>query len=378
MTSHLSAEELIEAVDQKITAVRTKTNDFSFNELADMYASEELVIDPDFQRMFRWSEGAQSRFVESLLLELPVPPIFLIEREDRVYELIDGLQRISSYLHFRGELTVNGQHMPPLVLSDCDIVPELNGCTYASLPKALEIKLKRSYIRAEILRKESDPRLRYYMFKRLNTGGLALSNQEVRNATIRLLSNKFNQFIIDLSENADFRVCVETLTEKASNERFDQELILRFFAFKNSGAQYKHDIADFMTEYMEDVSDPSGVTQFDYEHEKQVFEKTFRVVTRIGELLGWGPRVLGTVGRNGEPRWQFSVHHYEGIVLGMQDALHRINLEDEEAMQKLADVVKDGKTNPEFTKAIGGGKNDRISLRTRIGFFRDSFLQALS
>ncbi|MDQ0789199.1 hypothetical protein QFZ64_004696 [Streptomyces sp. B3I8] len=300
MPSHLTAEELIEAVDQKITAVRTKTNDFSFNELADMYASEELVIDPDFQRMFRWSEGAQSRFVESLLLELPVPPIFLIEREDRVYELIDGLQRISSYLHFRGELTVGGTLVPPLVLSDCDIVPELNGCTYASLPKALEIKLKRSYIRAEILRKESDPRLRYYMFKRLNTGGLALSNQEVRNATIRLLSNDFNQFIIDLSENEDFRVCVETLTEKASNERFDQELILRFFAFKNAGAQYKHDIADFMTEYMEDVSDPSGVTQFDYDHEKHVFEKTFRVVTEIGRLLEWGPRVLGY----GRAKWR--------------------------------------------------------------------------
>src|SRR5262249_35129771 len=154
-----------------ISSVRTQAIDFSFNELADMHAAGELIIDPDFQRMFRWPEGSQARFIESLILELPIPPIFLIEREDRVYELIDGLQRISSYLHFRDQLVIDGVKLGPLVLQDCDIVKELNGLTYADLPRSLDIKLKRSYIRAEILRKESDPRLRYYMFKRLNTGG---------------------------------------------------------------------------------------------------------------------------------------------------------------------------------------------------------------
>jgi len=161
------SQTLVEAVDSKIASVRTNSLDFSFNELADMYASGELIIRPEFQRMFRWTDGAQSRFIESLLLELPVPPIFLIEREDRIYELIDGLQRISSFLRFRGQLKNGDKLREPLVLSDCDIVEELNGRTYRTLPKSLEIKLKRSYIRAEILRKESDPRLRYHMFKRL-------------------------------------------------------------------------------------------------------------------------------------------------------------------------------------------------------------------
>jgi hypothetical protein len=175
-SENTSPELLIQAIDDKITAVRTQSLDFSFNELADMHRVGELIIDPEFQRMFRWSEGAQSRFIETLLLELPVPPIFLIERDDRIYELIDGLQRISSFLHFRGELEIDGTLLTPLVLSDCDIVRELNGSIYASLPRSMEIKLKRSYIRAEILRKESDARLRYYMFKRLNTGGEVLSD----------------------------------------------------------------------------------------------------------------------------------------------------------------------------------------------------------
>ncbi|MCX4456796.1 DUF262 domain-containing protein [Streptomyces sp. NBC_01728] len=374
----LSPDELIQAVDRKITGIRTKSNDFSFNELADMYESEELIIDPEFQRMFRWTEGAQSRFIESLLLELPVPPIFLIEREDRVYELIDGLQRISSFLHFRGELKLKGELQAPLVLSDCDIVPELNGHTYANLPRALEIKIKRSYIRAEILRKESDPRLRYYMFKRLNTGGEQLSKQEVRNATIRLLSNKFNQYMIDLARNPDFAYCVETLTDKAQREKFDQELVLRFFAFKNVGATYKHDIADFLTDYMEAVSDPSGVPQFDYEREAKTFEKTFQVLHKVGEASGFAQKIMGTVSKRGEARWQFSVYHFEGIALGIQSVLDRIDPDNEEQIAALANVVRQGKIDQRFLQATGGGKNDRISLQVRVGFFADQFSKALA
>jgi hypothetical protein len=87
-----------------------------------------------------------------------------METEENVYELIDGLQRISSYLNFRGLLEVPDREKEPLQLEDCDIVMELNGRTYESLPPALERRLKRNFIRAEILRKESDRRLRYYMF----------------------------------------------------------------------------------------------------------------------------------------------------------------------------------------------------------------------
>ena len=95
-------EELIADVDSQIVNIRTKSLDVSFNELYDMYENEELIIAPDYQRLFRWEPEKQSRFIESLILEMPVPPIFVIETDNGIYELIDGLQRISSYLHFRG------------------------------------------------------------------------------------------------------------------------------------------------------------------------------------------------------------------------------------------------------------------------------------
>ncbi|MFD8070733.1 DUF262 domain-containing protein [Streptomyces parvulus] len=372
-----SADELIQSVDYKITSVRTQSIDFSFNELASMHADGELIIDPEFQRMFRWTDGAQARFIESLLLELPIPPIFLIERDDRVYELIDGLQRISSYLHFRGQLVVEDKKLEPLVLDDCDIVPQLNGMTYATLPRALEIKLKRSFVRAEILRKESDPRLRYYMFKRLNTGGERLAEQEVRNATIRLLSNDFNQYLINLSRNEDFKFCIDAITENASKRKFDQELVLRFFAFKNVRHIYRHDIADFLTDYLEAVSDPSNSESFDYESESAIFRKTFEVIRRIAEILDYGARIFGTIGPNGEPRNQFSVYHYEGIVLGLQEVLDRVDLDNPGQMGRLAEVVRSGKSDQMFLKATGGGKNDRIQLRDRIGYFAERFAGVL-
>jgi uncharacterized protein with ParB-like and HNH nuclease domain len=159
--------DLILAVDKKIKGIRTRSLDISFNELLDMYKSGELIIDPDYQRLFRWDETKQSQFIESLILELPLPPIFVVEAEEGKFELIDGLQRISTYLNFRGELP----NKKNLTLQNCDIVQELNTLNYGDLPPALRIKLKRNFIRVEIIRKESDRRLRYYMFKRLNTGG---------------------------------------------------------------------------------------------------------------------------------------------------------------------------------------------------------------
>src|SRR5262245_27916411 len=96
--------KLIEAADRQIANLRTQGKDFSFNELLNMYSEKELSVNPEFQRLFRWPESNESRFIESLILELPLPPIFVIEVDEGKYELIDGLQRFASYLHFRGEL----------------------------------------------------------------------------------------------------------------------------------------------------------------------------------------------------------------------------------------------------------------------------------
>ncbi|MFI8146340.1 DUF262 domain-containing protein, partial [Acinetobacter sp. ABJ_C5_2] len=134
----INPSQLVTIIEEKVSKIHTTHLDVSFNEILDMYQSNELNISPDFQRLFRWSNGKQSRFIESLILEMPVPPIYVIELDDGKYELIDGLQRISSYLHLRGELVGathnNIEDKDKLKLSDCDVIEELNGFTFDELP----------------------------------------------------------------------------------------------------------------------------------------------------------------------------------------------------------------------------------------------------
>jgi len=362
--------DLIKAMDEKNRAVRTRSLDVSFNELFDMYNEKELIISPEYQRLFRWSEDKQSRFIESLLLELPVPPIFVVEREEGIYELIDGLQRISSYLHFRGSLPnphEDEEEMfpPSLALTGCDIVSELDGLTYENLPQALQIKLKRNFIRVEVIRKESDQRLRYYMFKRLNTGGENLSDQEIRNCVIRLLDNTFNEHIIEISQHSDFVECISNISDEQRKQRYDQELVLRFYAFKNYRGKYVHDVGDFMTEYMEAASDPQRAdVEFDYEKETRVFDRTFKILrATLGQHAFSKMNVRGTFVS------KLLSYHYESFTQGIQPYLERLDPTDTTSMQKLREALTTIKKDQEFIDlTTGGGKNFASYLAKRIEF----------
>ena len=357
---------LLNAIDSKLAKVHTQSLDLSFNELLDMHRAQELDISPDYQRLFQWSEGARSRFIESLLLEMPVPPIYVIEQEEGRYLLIDGLQRISSYLHLRGEL--EALHLDPavhrgekLVLSECDIVDELNGKTFDDLGTALQIRLKRAFVRVEVVRKGSDPRFKYHMFKRLNTGGQLLTAQQLRNCTIRLLDPTFNDFVIELSRIGTFVHTTEGLSQQARLGAFDQELVLRFFALKNYRQFFKHDVGDFLTEYMEKVSDQEVRLPFDFAAERATFNRTFAA---LDGALGDRAFAYANQARDDLTR-AFSVYHFEAITLGMQSRLHALDPADGVLMNRLRDILKQIKFDPAFIRlTTGGGRTHQGSLQS--------------
>jgi len=364
--------EPINEIETRRKRLVTQSLDLSFNELLDMKNAGELNINPAYQRLFQWSEGAQSRLIESLLLEMPVPPIYVVEEDEGRYTLIDGLQRISSYLHLRGAL--EAKHLdPPVVLGhklqlvDCDIVKSLNGLTWDDLGTALQIRLKRSFIRVEVVRQGSDSRFKYYMFKRLNTGGELLSDQQLRNCTIRLLDPTFNDFIIELSKSEDFGTCMEPLTEERRNAAYDQELVLRFFAFKNSREKFRHDVKDFLTEYMEAVSEPDEErrTAFDYNAQRAEFMKTFQILSQtLGErAFSYANRQRTDLTRS------FSVYHFEAFTIGIQSGLSAIDPQDANVIGRLRDILRQIKFESDFIRiTTGGGKNSPGPLNDRIGF----------
>ena len=368
--------DLVQEVASALKQAHTTSFDISFNEILDMHESGELNIAPDYQRLFRWSEGQRSRLIESLLLEMPVPPIFVIENEANHYQLIDGLQRISSYLHLRGQLDAPHLDNPVakgdfLRLEDCDIVTALNGKTYADLPASLQIRLKRAFIRVEVVRKESDPRFKYHMFKRLNTGGERLSEQQIRNATIRMIGNDMPNFLSALSQLTDFKSCIGNLTQERFLSAYDDELVLRFFALKNNIAGFKHDVSDFLTEYMEGVA--KGEIPFDYANERAAFEKTFAVLS--ASLAEYSFSYFSK--RANRLANAFGIYHYESVAIGLQAALQKFDPTDGVQMGKLKDVLTAVKSDDAFIAiTTGGGKNSPGPLRDRIEFVKGALLHA--
>lgn len=375
MIEKANPAQLIESVDGAIARVRTRAVDVSFNELFDMYKSNELVINPDFQRLFRWPESKQSQLIESLILELPVPSIYVIEIDDGIYELIDGLQRISSYFHFRGMHPSSPGSDKYLVLQECDVLPQLNGQTYVSLPQAIQIKLKRHFIRMEVLRRESDKRLRYHMFKRLNTGGELLSPQEIRNCTIRLLDNKFNDFLKTLAKERDYEICMTELPDEKRGQMYMEEYALRFFTMKNNRGDYVKDIGDFLTDYMEAVSDPErSDVAFDYQSEHQIFRDTFRV---LKDALG--ESAFSGYNKQGKPQGYFSALHFEAITIGIQPCLDKLSSADSALKLRFKSSMQDLKNDESFQKATkGGGKNYAAALQQRISFVEARVAQCMT
>lgn len=362
--------QLSEAVERERRRATVRSLDMSFNELADMYRTGELHITPSYQRTFRWSAAKQSQFVESMILEMPVPPIYAVEIREGKWELIDGLQRLSTYLHLRSELTIEDPNdlgtklfeagEDKLTLENCDIVPELNGYHFEDLTTSLQYRIRRSTLRLELVRQESNPHFAFHMFKRLNTGGEPLSNQEARNCSIRLLGTKFTDFIHDCIACVPFNVCIEDVTDEFRSRMGDGELVLRFFAFKNNLDEYVHDIDPFLTNFMERVTDDR--IPFDFRHEKAVFERTFAVLSKtLAEKTGrrWTRNAF---------QGGFSVNHYEAFAIGVSRTIDQFDDEDSDVIARLTEALEEVKKNEELRKlTTGGGKNFRRLYEQKIG-----------
>lgn len=194
---------------------------------------KDYNLNPDYQRRVVWENDRKSRLIESLIVNVPIPPVFLYEVDYNKYEVMDGLQRISSITQFlRGEYE----------LESLELWGELNGKRFQDLPEDFQNTIKRRYLSATIIVKESttdtnkEAKLKRFVFERLNTGGIKLSDQEIRNA---LYTGKFNDLINELSESDIFLKLVNTSKKTKSSisnpvDRMEnRELVLRFFAYKD-------------------------------------------------------------------------------------------------------------------------------------------------
>lgn len=287
---------LLDEVAKHRKHIKYEALTFSLSELVNMYGAKpkEIEIRPDFQRLFRWSRAQQSAFVESLVLEIPIPPLFFFESDDGKWELLDGLQRLSTILKFMSiEADVPAEHQgeihneddwhyenendlaTPLQLVEGEYLKALSGLTFGRLPTQLQLNLKRSRMHIYVLKRETDRTYKYEVFKRLNTGGAHLEAQELRNCSVRLMDDKFPEFLQEISRTAEFKLCLGFEGEKTKNG-YVEELALRFFTMKNYAENFTHDVSEFLTHFMEEVT--RGAITFNIEAETKLFKRTWLAI----------------------------------------------------------------------------------------------------
>lgn len=284
--------KLSEEIDDARHNVRTDNYSMSIGELASMYSDGELEIHPAFQRVFRWSDEQKSNFIESIFLGIPIPSIFVAQREDGVWDLVDGLQRLSTIFSFMNKLKdEEGNLVEQFVPQATKYLPSLGNVKWDTtdpeskneLPNNLKLLFKRQKIAINIIEKESDNDAKFELFQRLNTGGSELSPQEVRNCLLIMLNNEAYESVKSLSDYESFRDTVP-ITENKEEKAYYYELVLRFLINRNPSDEIrsKHtDVHPYLNAETIRLFDTDS--SFNYEHEEKIFKSTF---DKFSQALG--------------------------------------------------------------------------------------------
>lgn len=273
---------LIDEVNEKRKEIRTDGYAMSISEWASLYENKEVDIHPEFQRFYRWGETQKTNLIESILLGIPIPPVFVSQREDGIWDVVDGLQRLSTLYQFMGILKdENGNNIEPLTLSGTKYLPSLEGKKWNnpddeanSLSQELRLIIKRSKISVSIILKESDDTAKYDLFQRLNTGGSNLSPQEVRNCILVMINKEFYIWLQSLASYDSFQSCI-SLSDRPLSEAYDIELALRFLIFSLIDEASLNNIGDvgvFVTDAMANIAQDHA---FDRASWESLFKATF-------------------------------------------------------------------------------------------------------
>jgi hypothetical protein len=282
---------LEQAIAKKAKEISTESYGMSVGELLSLYRDGELNIHPEFQRFFRWGESQKSRLIESFLLGIPIPPIFVSQDEKGKWDVIDGLQRLSTIFQLTGDLLdENGDAVKPLVLNGTKYLPQLqNKCwkpkddlAAEELPESVKLILKRARMDVKIVLNKSDPSSKYELFDRLNSGGSSTTDQEVRNCMLVMISKKFFSWFADLASDQNFQTTYP-LTERQLLEKYDMELVARFLCLRMLPEDSLSGIVDlgpFLTEHITSLAQDE---KFDFDQEGKAFRQTFKL---IADALG--------------------------------------------------------------------------------------------
>ena len=253
---------LTEEIELASRRVRTDAYSMSIGELVSQYEDGDLIIDPEFQRLFRWEPGQKSKLIESLLLGIPLPSIFVFETDSGKWELIDGLQRLSTILEFMGKLrSPEGTKMPPSILEATRYLPSLHNVVWEEsdqvvdvplaeqfpLDKTQQLAIRRARLGVEILKRPSDDATKFDLFQRLNAGGTVANPQELRNSIALMVNAQYFRALRGAAENDAFKLVIG-ITEDQEQKQRHLELAMRFLVHTFINYDGKLDVEEYIDE----------------------------------------------------------------------------------------------------------------------------------
>lgn len=358
MTKHLSVKhadsKVIDIFNKAQDRLVLQASDMSLETIAAMVENDAIDTQPAYQRRERWSPLRQSALIESFLLNIPVPPVYLAEEAYGKYTVIDGKQRLTTITRFMRD---------KLILSGLEKFNELNDYIFSECPSELQNALRiRPYVRVVTLLKQSDPELKYEVFERLNTGGEALFPQEIRNAAYR---GPLNDLLILLSGSSFLRQQLKIVknTEPSYLQMQDVEYVLRYLVIQNEWQNFSGDFRRSMDRFME-VNRYSSAAQI------LNFKSSFSTALGRCEQF-WGTNAFkrfdGVDARN-----QFLAGMYDAQMVGVSllttAQAAALSTKQAEIATATTELFNEGS---EFEGWVRYGTNTKSSVQKRVSAIKD-------
>lgn len=346
--SEKKQEKIHQQIEEKSIAYDYRTKDYPFEVIVTKFGEKDdpntTLFVPDYQRKYIWDTKQRSRFIESVLLGVPLTPFFVSEDNKGRLEIIDGSQRIR---------TLNAFYDNKFSLIGLSVLTEINKAKFKDLPSWHQRKIQLRDFRVIVVSDKADINIRRDIFNRINTSSEKLSDSEIRKGSY---SGKFYNVVLYLKDNEMFRnICPVTKLKEERGEY--EELILRFFAYTDEYLNFKHDVAKFLNVYLNKMN-KLAFNRDDY------IIRFNKVTDFINQYFPIGFRKEEK--NNSTPRVRF-----EAIAVGTYLAL--------EEQENLTDPNIDWLTSEGFSiQTTSGSSNNPNRLKNRVEFVRDALLDRLS
>jgi uncharacterized protein with ParB-like and HNH nuclease domain len=322
-----------------------KSNDTDYKDLIGVDAKNSVIVVPEYQRDYVWDEPMKAKFIESIFMRVPMPPLFAFELDDEGnLELVDGVQRLSTIKDFTDDKIVLGQ---------LQVLETLNGYKFSELDAARQRKFKNLSLKIYMLDEDTNEGTRADIFNRINSTGKQLQPAEIRKGSY--LGNRFYDFIIDSTKLPEFSALFSSARtdEKLRGEK--EELVTRFFAYSERYQSFNHSVKGFLDDYIKEKGKSSSDSEL-----KEKREQFVKALNFVSQNFPYGFRKSNN--SKSIPRVRF-----EAISVGVNLAMmENSNLSKPDLKWLESDQFKQWTTSD--------ASNSRVKLIGRVEFVKNCLL----